>query len=107
MVTGDPKGEAKAAEQAMATTMAQASGLMPSLAATSMASGAIRMAVAVLFMNRPRPAVNRNSPVKVTKGPAWANRKRKPVEACVMRPVFCMARARASMPATRAGFASL
>ena len=56
-LTGDEIGVTYAAEQAIATVIANAWGGIPKVIATSIAIGAMRTAVAVFEINRPTKAV--------------------------------------------------
>ena len=63
--TGDDTGVINAAEAAMATTIANGIGDKLSWCAIVIAMGAIKIAVAVLEMNKPTTAVRINRLIKI------------------------------------------
>ena len=99
MFTGEPSGEMKAAEQAMATVMAQAWGGMPIFRPISTAMGATSTAVGVFERNRPMATVTRKSTASTPMGPTPANSPSSQSVTRVMAPVRSRASARGSMPA--------
>src|SRR5262249_46206078 len=100
MFTADDTGVTKAAQQAIETAIAKACGETRKVRAASMATGAIRTAVAELEMNNPTVAVTRNTAANIAKGPSGPKRPVNPCAIIVVAPVFDNAVASGKVPAT-------
>src|SRR5215831_12678941 len=99
MFTADDTGVTKAAQQAIETAIAKACGETRKVRAASMATGAIRTAVAELEMNNPTSAVTRNTAANIAKGPSGPNAAINPFAIIAVAPVFVSAVASGSIPA--------
>src|SRR5690349_5738620 len=99
MFTGDDTGVTKAAQQPIATVIANACGETCSAWAASRATGAIKTAVAELEMNSPTTAVTRNNTASIATDPSDPNALTIPCAISTVAPVFVRAVASGNMPA--------
>lgn len=80
MLVGEETGVTKAAEQAIATVIAKAWGETCKAWAASMATGAIKTAVAALEMNKPTSAVTKNTTPSIKLGANGPKALTRPLE---------------------------
>src|SRR5215470_15231488 len=98
MFTEDDTGVTYAAQQAIATVIANAWGETCKVWAAWMATGAMSTAVAELDRNSPTSAVTRNTTASMATGPSDPNAVTSPCAISPVAPVFVSAVASGNIP---------